>query len=63
MNTTYRPRKLLTTDQMQARMRRTDAARTARAQMRVQVAAELGLSPFCTAVRREAHKRVREVRS
>lgn len=51
--------KMLTAAQMTAKLARTAAARTARAEMRCQVAAEWAASPFDAAVKAEANRRLR----
>jgi hypothetical protein len=52
-------RRLLTAGQLTAKLARTADLRTARAEMRCQVAAELGASPFDAAVKAEANRRIR----
>lgn len=51
--------RLLTADQLTAKLARGADARRARAAMRCQVAAETGASPFSPAVRAEANRRLR----
>lgn len=50
---------MLTAAQLTAKLARTAAARTARAERRVAIAAATGGDPFSTKVRRAAARRVR----